>query len=44
MFGLAAGGLSDLHRYASGDTPTYGHKLISLITKEKENKKVKEQQ
>lgn len=39
MFGLAAGGLSDLHRYASGDTPTYVHKLTSLVKKE-ENKKV----
>lgn len=41
MFGLAAGGLSDLHRYVSGDTPTYGHKLMSLMTKEEQEKKVK---
>jgi hypothetical protein len=30
MFGLAAGGLSDLHRYASGDTPSYVQKMISV--------------
>jgi hypothetical protein len=33
MFGLAAGGLSDLHRYASGDTPAYGHWLASMMKK-----------
>ncbi|KAI8061503.1 uncharacterized protein B0P05DRAFT_590666 [Gilbertella persicaria] len=34
VFGLAAGGLSDLHRYASGDTPSYGHSLGSWIRKD----------
>lgn len=38
MFGLAAGSLSDLHRYASGDTPTYGHWLVSLVKKEEDKK------
>ncbi|KAI7893704.1 uncharacterized protein EV154DRAFT_460479 [Mucor mucedo] len=40
MFGLAAGGLSDLHRYASGDTPTYGKWLLSL--KKEQEKKIEQ--
>ncbi|GAA5815387.1 hypothetical protein MFLAVUS_008895 [Mucor flavus] len=38
MFGLAAGGLSDLHRYASGDPPTYVNRLVSLVKKEEDKK------
>lgn len=41
MFGLAAGGLSDLHRYASGDTPTYGKWLLSL--KKEQDKKIEKE-
>ncbi|EPB86362.1 hypothetical protein HMPREF1544_06901 [Mucor circinelloides 1006PhL] len=31
IFGLAAGGLSDLHRFASGNPPSYGLYLSSLV-------------
>lgn len=37
MFGLAAGGLSDLHRYASGDTPAYIQKMISVPKKNEQD-------
>jgi hypothetical protein len=37
MFGLAAGGLSDLHRYASGDTPSYIQKIVSVTKKDKQD-------
>ncbi|CEP11820.1 hypothetical protein [Parasitella parasitica] len=41
IFGLAAGGLSDLHRFASGNPPSYISKLTLLIDdKKKLDKKV----
>ncbi|KAI8637070.1 hypothetical protein BD408DRAFT_425145 [Parasitella parasitica] len=41
IFGLAAGGLSDLHRFASGNPPSYILKLTQLIDGKKElDKKV----
>ncbi|KAK4515754.1 RNA polymerase C-22 sterol desaturase [Mucor velutinosus] len=36
IFGLAAGGLSDLHRFASGNPPSYGLYLASLVKGKKE--------
>lgn len=44
VFGLAAGGLSDLHKYVSGDTPTYGMRISSLFKKKEieESKLVRE--
>ena len=36
IFGLAAGGLSDLHKFASGNPPSYGLYLASLVNGKKE--------